>query len=113
MIEIIKNAPKKYKTQCGHCDCIFLYELDDIKINGYFEKYVSCPNCKNEIKHNRRIKEPEIAIGKHIRIIYMEGEPDYSGKIGVVTQIDDIGQIHGTWGGCAIIPETDKFEIIG
>ena len=50
--------------------------------------------------------------GDKIRIIEMVGEPHYTGKEGVVNHIDDIGQIHGTWGGCAIVPEEDKFEII-
>jgi hypothetical protein len=47
-----------------------------------------------------------------IKIIYMDGEPQYTGKIGKVISIDDMGQIHTTIGGCAIIPEIDKFEII-
>jgi len=51
--------------------------------------------------------------GQRIRIVSMEGEPRYSGKEGVVEYVDDIGQIHGTWGGCAIQPERDKFEIVG
>ena len=51
-------------------------------------------------------------IGKTIRIIRMEGEPQYTGKEGVVTFVDDIGQLHGTWGGCAVIPGTDSFEIV-
>ena len=51
-------------------------------------------------------------IGKKIKIINMFGEPDYAGKEGIVTYIDDIGQIHGTWGGLAILPEVDTFEII-
>lgn len=50
-------------------------------------------------------------IGKKIRIIWMNGEPQYMGREGVVTYIDDAGQIHGTWGGCALIPD-DDFEII-
>ena len=50
--------------------------------------------------------------GDKIRIIEMEGEPQYSGKEGYVMFIDGIGQIHGTWGGCAIIPGTDSYEII-
>ncbi len=50
--------------------------------------------------------------GDKIRIIEMKGEPQYSGKEGYVMFVDGIGQIHGTWGGCALIPETDKFEII-
>ena len=53
-----------------------------------------------------------VKIGDKIRIIAMEGEPQYSGKEGEVIHIDDLGQIHGTWGGCAIIPGTDTYKII-
>lgn len=53
-----------------------------------------------------------VNVGDKIRIIFMTGEPQYTNKVGTVTDIDDIGQIHGTWGGCAIILEEDKFEII-
>ena len=53
-----------------------------------------------------------IKVGDKIKIIYMDGEPQYSGKIGIVEFIDSIGQLHGTWGGCAVIPGTDEFEII-
>lgn len=51
-------------------------------------------------------------IGKKVRIIYMEGEPHYDGRVGTVTHIDSAGQIHGTWGGCAIIPDKDSYEVI-
>ncbi len=53
-----------------------------------------------------------IKIGDIILIISMQGEPDYTGKTGVVTRIDSLGQLHGTWGGLAIIPEEDTFQII-
>jgi hypothetical protein len=46
-----------------------------------------------------------VHIGDRIKIIKMEGEPQYTDREGVVTHIADVGQIHGTWGGCAIIPE--------
>ena len=52
-------------------------------------------------------------LGKTIRIEYMDGEPQYSGKTGVVEFVDDIGQLHGTWGGCAIIPGTDHYSVLG
>lgn len=51
-------------------------------------------------------------IGDFIVIINMKDEPNYSGKTGMVNHIDDAGQIHGTWGGCALIPSIDKFEIL-
>ncbi len=53
-----------------------------------------------------------VKIGDKVRIIEMKGEPQYTGKEGVVTHIDSIGQIHGTWGGCALIPNEDTYEII-
>lgn len=51
-------------------------------------------------------------IGDRIRILLMSGEPQYAGRTGIIEQIDAIGQLHGTWGGCAVIPEADEFEII-
>ena len=51
-------------------------------------------------------------IGDKIKILYMEGEPDYIGREGVITHIDSIGQLHGAWGGLAVIPETDEYTII-
>ena len=51
-------------------------------------------------------------LDKKIRIIFMSGEPQYNGKEGVVEYVDDAGQLHGTWGGCAVIPELDDFEVV-
>lgn len=53
-----------------------------------------------------------VKIGDTIRIVFMKDEPEYAGKIGVVKYMDDLGQIHGTWGGCALILGVDEFEII-
>ena len=53
-----------------------------------------------------------VNIGDTIKIISMKDEPQYTDRIGTVTHIDDAGQIHGTWGGCAIIPGKDSFEVI-
>lgn len=54
----------------------------------------------------------KVKIGDKIRIISMDGEPQYTGKEGIVEKIDDMGQLHGNWGGCALIPDIDLFEII-
>ena len=51
-------------------------------------------------------------IGDKIRILFMEGEPQYEGREGIITSIDSLGQLHGTFGGLAVIPEKDTFEII-
>lgn len=51
-------------------------------------------------------------IGKKIRIIRMKGEPHYDGREGTVEMVDDAGQLHGTWGGCAVIPGEDEYEVL-
>lgn len=48
-----------------------------------------------------------VKVGDKIRIVCMNGEPEYSGRVGIVEHIDDIRQIHGSWGGCALIPSVD------
>ena len=50
--------------------------------------------------------------GQKIRIIKMEGEPHYDGKEGVIDHIDSLKQLHGSWGGLAVIPGVDEFEVI-
>ena len=54
----------------------------------------------------------KVNVGDKIKIITMQGEPQYTNREGVVTHIDDAGQIHGTWGGCAVIPSVDTYIII-
>ena len=54
----------------------------------------------------------KVQVGDRIKIIKMNGEPQYTGKEGIVDRIDDAGQIHGSWGGCALIPECDIFQVI-
>ena len=51
-------------------------------------------------------------VGKTIKILDMAGEKEYKGRVGVVKLVDDIGQLHGTWGGLALIPTEDQFEIV-
>ena len=36
---------------------------------------------------------------------------DYISKTGIVEFIDDIGQLHGTWGSLGILPE-DEYEVL-
>ena len=64
-----------------------------------------------QIKQQR---ESLYKVGQRIRIIHMEGEDTrYDGKEGAIEYIDGIGQLHGTWGSLAIIPEADEFVVIG
>lgn len=52
-------------------------------------------------------------VGDKIRIIHLSGEDDrYDGREGVIEYIDSIGQLHGSWGGLAVIPEEDVFVVL-
>lgn len=58
-------------------------------------------------------------VGDRIRIIKMDDcngkdiqARDYAGRVGTITAKDDIGQLHGTWGGLAVNPAVDDFEIL-
>ena len=53
-----------------------------------------------------------IEIGDRIIINYMEGEPNYWGREGIVTSIDSMGYLHGTWGGLAVLPNEDDYTLI-
>ena len=60
-----------------------------------------------------------VKIGDTIMIIRMndDGGKDlqarmYNGRSGVVEHIDSIGQLHGTWGGLAVIPGVDEIETL-
>lgn len=56
----------------------------------------------------------EVKVGDKIRIIHLTGENDrYDRHEGTVEYIDAIGQLHGTWGGLAVIPEEDEFVVVG
>ena len=63
----------------------------------------------------RTMKTIEVKVGDRIRIISLFDSyalDTYNGREGNVTFIDDAGQLHGTWGGLAIIPEEDEFEVL-
>lgn len=54
-----------------------------------------------------------VQVGDRIKINHLEGEMDhYDGREGVVEYIDDAGQLHGSWGGLAVIPSIDDFSVI-
>lgn len=53
-------------------------------------------------------------LGTKIRIIALDDPyaTNYNGREGIITRIDSIGQLHGTWGGLTVIPGVDSFEVI-
>ena len=99
--------------------------IKGIPVELYVETEVSQENpaeepvnqeAKEKLEEKAMIEpafDSEAKEGDKIRIIHLEGEDtSYDGKEGTVEHIDGIGQLHGTWGGLAVIPGVDEFEII-
>ena len=71
-------------------------------------KEVFLPRIKYGVIHGTI----HVKVGDQIRILEMLDEPHYRGRVGIVTEIDDAYQLHGTWGGLAVNPQVDTFEIV-
>ena len=88
---------------------------DDYEVEGL--EFVTDGIALNEGLSKEALED--MYLGKKIRIgamINPDSDIDdsrYNGKEGIVKSIDSMGQLHGTWGGLAVIPEVDEFEIIG
>ena len=52
-------------------------------------------------------------VGMVIFIIHIvDDAEDYYERVGTITHIDDIGQLHGTWGSLALVPDLDNFIVV-
>lgn len=78
-----------------------------------------CDQCQYIVtaeRLRRTIPQP-FWVGQKVHIIKLKGEEGLTGETyvnreGVITSIDDTGQLHGTWGSLAIIPDVDRFYIM-
>lgn len=57
ILEIPKESPQKpnnsYKVSCNHCNCLFLYQDEDVLSYGDGHSYVQCPYCHKHVMHFR------------------------------------------------------------
>ena len=84
------------------------------------EKSQCCNDCNSNLIIPARLiqmqsekKNPEV--GDKIMIFWMHDEPrvkDYMLRTGEITEIDDIGQLWGSWGTLAIDPKVDNFCVL-
>lgn len=105
------NNPSPLKDN-GRC-CDECNELV-IKTRLLLAKYYGSEKDKEEVKSfckGNNVKRVT-NIGANVIIVEMSKEPNYSGKFGTIVHIDDIGQLHGTWGGCALIPDLDIYLVL-
>lgn len=83
-----------------------------VELSGAAKKMLAKMGIHDVDLGGGRTMTKEKLIGKKVKIIHMHGEPQYDGKTGVVTDVDDADQIHGTWGGCALCAKYgDKFIV--
>ena len=50
-------------------------------------------------------------VGKKVHVI-INDPYHYVDAWGTVEHVDDMGQLHGSWGGCAVILDEDSYRII-
>ena len=69
---------------------------------------------KNKLLWNGLVIRP----GMYLYIVQMNDADGFdveaarmNRKVGVIKSIDDASQIHGTWGGLAVIPDIDRFIV--
>lgn len=90
-------------------DILSMLEKANVNITPHMLLVNNCFESNSNVL-NKYLNEPRK--GDVIEIISMKDEPNYTGKTGTVEHIDDAGQIHGTWGGCALIPGEDTYTIV-
>lgn len=105
MIEKNHTYTEWYKL-FGNDDSLWDFLIEDVK-NGAVE----LDNERMYWEIDDRIYETTYR-AKKIRIKSMMGEPSYAGREGYVQYVDDAGQMHGTWGGCAVDPNVDEYDEI-
>ena len=114
-MEDLKRYCEHYDESYPACLCLLAHLLstewnEDEAIEHIKELIVS--GVFDEIRSLLNYGENSMyQVGDKIKIINMKDEPQYEGKEGIIEHIDSIGQLHGTWGGCAIIPEIDEFTV--
>lgn len=121
-LEDCKNLYTKFKkyTETAEQKEIPVLFMFDIKLNQSIEKFEQNGVDQKEATSMFRVVLNWIGeslidfvqVGDKVDI-YSVDDPyvDYSGKTGVIEHIDDAGQLHGTWGGCALVPGVDKFRV--
>ena len=69
---------------------------------------------KNQKKMKNKPLPHGVKVGDTIRITKLDDtyDPTCVGREGVVEYIDSMNQLHGTWGGLAVIPEVDELIVI-
>ena len=124
--------------ECPFCGREF-ESLDDVEIylnDEFVSKMTLCPDCAKLVKETAEkddfgkklvefVKDlsenwekgtkDNVKVGSVVKILEMKDEPSFSlldKNSGVVTYIDDAGQIHGTWSDLAIIPEVDSWLVL-
>ena len=97
-----------------YANALFSIALEENKVAAYQEQVMSIDSILHEHKEfNDILNHFKVEEKDKKNMVDTVFKKDYDGTIGVVDLVDDAGQIHGSWGGCALIPGVDDLDIIG
>lgn len=100
--------PLTKEAVCNDCNCNYVIPARTLLVKwDEMDNEQKLTNKQILVHQNKQ----RLKVGAKVLILEMQNESQYNGKFGIVEHIDDIGQIHGTWGGCALIPNTDIYYI--
>lgn len=54
-IKILKNSKTKFVMECEKCECLFIYEMQDLEPGGHSD-FIICPCCNAFCSHLNRKK---------------------------------------------------------
>ena len=59
MKKILKEGKRFFSTQCKRCECVFSYDLEDLRRDSGFAyvEAIICPECGEHILHSDRLRE--------------------------------------------------------
>ena len=109
--EDIKNLNKRFEARKLRDEEDFKDLNEIILENNLNNCEISNYNTKDTVKKLINYIYKNYLLNHNLIIDNMDNEYQYKNKEGKIEKIDDMNQLHGSWGGLAIIPEIDEVTI--
>ena len=53
-----------------------------------------------------------LKIGQKIKILDMYSDTSYNNRVGIITEVGELGELYGTWGREPILPNVDLYILV-